>query len=110
MCRTWGSNSGPLACQANTLPIELPRPGSLNVQKSLAKKLEAAKRNTVEYRHTGGGLTGQADAVTFELMKEALLTFFSNETHSFKSMITDSKDKVGNCVKKNNQGSISKSN
>ena len=26
MCRTWGSNSGPLACQANILPIELPRP------------------------------------------------------------------------------------
>ena len=26
MCRTWGSNLGPLACQANTLPIELPRP------------------------------------------------------------------------------------
>ena len=25
MCRTWGSNSGPLACQADTLPIELPR-------------------------------------------------------------------------------------
>ena len=30
MCRTWGSNSGPLACQANSLPIELPRPVSLN--------------------------------------------------------------------------------
>ena len=26
MCRTWGSNSRPLACQADTLPIELPRP------------------------------------------------------------------------------------
>ena len=26
MCRTWGSNSGPLACQVNSLPIELPRP------------------------------------------------------------------------------------
>ena len=26
MCRMWGSNSGPLACQADTLPIELPRP------------------------------------------------------------------------------------
>ena len=26
MCRTWGSNSGLLACQAETLPIELPRP------------------------------------------------------------------------------------
>ena len=26
MCRTWGSNPGPPACQANKLPIELPRP------------------------------------------------------------------------------------
>ena len=26
MCQTWGSNSGPLACQANSLLIELPRP------------------------------------------------------------------------------------
>ena len=26
MCRTWGSNSEPLAYQADTLPIELPRP------------------------------------------------------------------------------------
>ena len=26
MCRAWGSNSWPLACQAETLPIELPRP------------------------------------------------------------------------------------
>ena len=30
MCRTWGSNTGPLACQANSLPIELPRPVRLN--------------------------------------------------------------------------------
>ena len=28
MCRMWGSNSGPLACQANSLPIELLRPVS----------------------------------------------------------------------------------
>ena len=26
MCRMWGSNSGPFACQTNTLLIELPRP------------------------------------------------------------------------------------
>ena len=26
MCRMWGSNSGSLACQADMLPIELPRP------------------------------------------------------------------------------------
>ena len=28
MFRTWGSNSGLLACQADTLPIELPRPAN----------------------------------------------------------------------------------
>ena len=28
MCRTWGTDSRPLACQADTLPIELPRPAS----------------------------------------------------------------------------------
>ena len=31
MCRTWGSNSEPLACQANTLPIKLPRPAFITV-------------------------------------------------------------------------------
>ena len=29
MCQTWGLNSGPLACQANLLPIELPCPVKL---------------------------------------------------------------------------------
>ena len=32
MCWTWGWNSGPLACQVNSLLIELPRPA--NTQKS----------------------------------------------------------------------------
>ena len=36
MCRTWGSNSGPLACQANTLPIELPRPAPNFVARIIA--------------------------------------------------------------------------
>ena len=34
MCRTWGSNSGPLACQANSLPFELPRPVYLRSKQS----------------------------------------------------------------------------
>ena len=29
MCWMWGLNSEPLACQANTLPIELPRPNQM---------------------------------------------------------------------------------
>ena len=36
MCRTWGLNLGPLACQANMLPIELPRPAPRNLQKKWA--------------------------------------------------------------------------
>ena len=58
------------------------------------------KRNSVEYRHNDGGVTGQADAVTFELMKEALLVYFGNEKGDFKCKITESKDKDGNCVQK----------
>ena len=31
MCRTWGSNSGLLACQADMLPIELPRQADIQI-------------------------------------------------------------------------------
>ena len=33
MCRTWGSNSGPLACQVDSLPIKLPCPVYSNASK-----------------------------------------------------------------------------
>ena len=39
---------------------------TLNIQKSLAKKLEATKRTSVVYSMTDGGLRIQADAVSFE--------------------------------------------
>ena len=76
------------------------RPYYLYVQRSLAKKLEATKRNSVEYRYTDGGVTGQADAVTFELIKKALLVYFGNEKGDLKCKITECKDKDGNCVQK----------
>ena len=46
------------------------KPYALNIQKSLLKKLEAAKKSSIEFSMTGGGLTAQADAVSFELLKE----------------------------------------
>ena len=76
------------------------KPYELNVQKSLAKKLEATKRKNIEYRYTDGGVTGQADAVTFELLKEALLVYFGVEKKDYKCKITESKDRDGNCVQK----------
>ena len=55
MCRTWGSNSGPLACQANSLPIELPRPvQSLRVNENCEENLDCdsirVNENTREKR------------------------------------------------------------
>ena len=43
------------------------KPFTLNIEKTLAKKLAASKRNTcVEYTTTGGGVKGISDAVTYE--------------------------------------------
>lgn len=40
----------------------------LNLDKTLAKKIEAAKRDVVvEYEFTNGGIVGTTDAATFEL-------------------------------------------
>ena len=48
ICRTWGSNFGPLACQANTLLIELLRPVLLDSMFQMGLIIlekEAIKRN-----------------------------------------------------------------
>ena len=52
---------------------------SLNYEKTILKQLQAAKRDTcVEYTETGGGIKGTAEAVSFELIKEALQHFYDN--------------------------------
>ena len=52
---------------------------TLNVDRTIAKQLQATKRDTcVEYTETGGGIRGVVDAVTFELIKRALEKFYEN--------------------------------
>jgi hypothetical protein len=52
---------------------------TLNITKALYKKLEATKRNLkVEYKYTNGGIVLTADAVTFELLGLATLSYFAN--------------------------------
>ena len=46
------------------------KPYALNIPKSLVKKLEASKKSIIESLMTMGGLTAQADAASFELLKE----------------------------------------
>ena len=52
------------------------KPYALNIQKPLLKKLEASKKSTIEFLMTKGGLTAQADAASFELLKEASLQHY----------------------------------
>ena len=52
---------------------------TLDIEKSLAKKLEATKRNVaLEYQMTGGGLKGIMDAASYELMKKAMIQYYTD--------------------------------
>lgn len=72
---------------------------TLNVNKALAKKLEATNRTNVEYKRTDGGLTAKADAISFELMKDAILQFYTRLPADLAEVkVTDSLDNKGNRV------------
>ena len=49
----------------------------LNLEKSLEKKLIAAKRvKSLNYENTGGGIVAEADVATYELLKTAAVYFY----------------------------------
>ena len=75
------------------------KPYALNIQKSLLKKLEASKKSTIELLMTKGGLTAQADAASFELLKEATLQYYKlYPKNDLDCKLVISKDTAGNCV------------
>lgn len=49
----------------------------LNIDKCLYKKLQATKRQKVEYAVKGGGIVAMLDAVTFEMFRYACNEYFS---------------------------------
>jgi hypothetical protein len=51
---------------------------SLNIEKSLKKKLECTKRSEIQYIATGGGITVELDAVSFELFTSAVELYCRN--------------------------------
>ena len=51
---------------------------TLNIEKSLRKKLESMKRPEIVYTKTGGGVTAKLDAVTFELFNHACEVYYKN--------------------------------
>ena len=53
------------------------------------KKLNSAKRKQISYRFTGGVLTAELDANTFELFIHACEIYFVNSSNNFCSVIKD---------------------
>jgi len=74
----------------------------LNLDKTLAKKIEAAKRDVVvEYEFTNGGIVGTTDAATFELLKNAIVHYYGERSESTLSAhIIEDTDKRGMVVSK----------
>ena len=73
---------------------------SLNIEKSLKKKLECTKRSEIQYTATGGGITVELDAVSFELFTSAVELYCRNpnaiKLFDFNKVIA--KDKGGRKV------------
>jgi len=71
---------------------------TLNVEKTLGKKLESTKRTSIAYRMTNGGLTAELDAVSFELFTHACEEYYDAPENGFESTKSIAKDKKGNMV------------
>ena len=71
---------------------------TLNIEKSLRKKLESTKRPEIVYTKTGGGVTAKLDAVTFELFNHACEVYYKNTSEILDFKKTVATDKEGNNV------------
>ena len=89
MCRTWGSNSGPLACQANSLPIEWHLPNNFLMFMSYSQIILEIKLK----ESTDSYLDVYASTIMQHLCIENTHTF--NDVKYF--LITKSQKKVPGC-------------
>lgn len=71
---------------------------TLNIEKSLKKKLESTKRTEITYELTNGGITAKLDAVTFELFIYACEQYYSIQTSNCEYSKSVATDKAGNTV------------
>ena len=77
-------------------PIYAMNDYQLNLEKSLEKKLIAAKRvKSLNYEYTGGGIVAEADVATYELLKTAAVYFYQHYSDKDgKAEITNVTDKT----------------
>ncbi|CAC5402801.1 RAG2 [Mytilus coruscus] len=70
---------------------------SLNLEKTLNKKLDSAKRTNVSYKFTGGGFTAEFDAITFEMFRYACDMYFCDSSNTF-DIIKDKATDANGCI------------
>jgi hypothetical protein len=82
---------------SNLVQINREKKFSLNLEKTLEKKILATNREVqFEYHQTGGGIVGNADAITYELVKNAIAYYYVNMINSTRRVeITKDNDKKG---------------
>ena len=72
---------------------------TINIDKTLLKKIKATNRPSVEYKYTDGGITATFDTVSFELFKLSLSEYYTHYPLSKGVVETHfDKDKKNNVV------------
>ena len=103
MCRTWGSNSGLLACQANSLPIELTHPVTLLDEEA---KKEAWREHyerllNVEFPWNPEDLSeespveGPSEPITLEMITKAISKIASGKAAGPSGIVAEMLKPVG---------------
>ena len=91
------SQRKPNQLNTNQTPTTMRNTYTLNIEKSLEKKLMAAKRVVnLSYEFTNGGIVIEADAATFELIKIATNNYYAGyPDEDCKAEITRTTDNGG---------------
>ena len=80
--------------QSNAVQIVTTRKYSLNINKTLRKKLQGCEEVYVDYDVTGGGVKGKMDTATFELFRLSCTSFFKDFPEHYDRCVIDfSEDK-----------------
>ena len=126
MCRTWGLNSGPLACQANSLPIEQPHTEIWCDKCGKYVKLNKCNKSSDKYRrphpasmcacHRYGvqahcsklGVLYPGVSASLCLISTIIMITFEGEVYIDESLF--GRKYIGSCTNKSNQKQQSRYN
>ena len=72
---------------------------TLNIDRTLKKKLQSCNEVMVDYEYTSGGISGKLDTATFELLDDACLALYKNfPSEEGYCIFTSTEDKQGHTI------------